>query len=136
MSCLLEGLMPCFLYFYKLIISLCCCLDYVPPRLGGFKNGVLLCISSISRQLLHRSAWLSSFSLEIGIMRVVSKIQTTIFYSSQKASRRATNFSGISTISPLYFHLSKNPISLSSNWEKWRFIKWNMFFCMSFKREY
>jgi hypothetical protein len=30
----------------------------------------------------------------------------------------------------------KNPIFFSSNWEKLLIVKWNMFFCMSFKRQF
>jgi spore maturation protein CgeB len=51
----------------------------------------------ISGEALQRSARLSSISLKIGIMRVFSKKQTSIFYLGQKASHkknyRVTNFS-------------------------------------------
>jgi hypothetical protein len=43
---------------------------------------------AIARKALHRSARISSISLKIGIMRVFSKNQTSVFYLGQKASHK------------------------------------------------
>jgi hypothetical protein len=47
-----------------------------------------LLISVISGEALHRSARPSSISLKIGIVRVLNKKQTSIFYLGQKASHK------------------------------------------------
>jgi hypothetical protein len=50
----------------------------------------LPCISIISGETLHRQTQPSSISLQIGIRRVFSKKQTSIFYPGQKASHKKT----------------------------------------------
>jgi hypothetical protein len=57
-------------------------------------------LSTISRQLLHRSVRPSSISLKIGIMRVFSKKHRSIFYLGQKASHK--KITGLTTF--LIFH--------------------------------